>query len=237
MSEEIDALWALRELDEKMLACRAETARFPDERGTMAHRVSNERAHVEESKSRLAAAQMGRRQLEKDIDVLAEQERKFQSQLPAVKKNEEYTALLHEISATRQKRSDLETRVLLQLEEEEQVQAERPIREAALHAAEREAAERGAKLDTAESEIHAKLAALEAERAQRLTLLTPMTRSRYERVRASREGRAVVAILKGACGGCYRTQPPQMLQEAKRRDRFVICDGCGLLLIWPPEGA
>lgn len=237
MSEEIDALWTLRELDEEMLARRSEAARFPQERGALEHRVANERAQLEEIKSRVAAAQMIRRQLEKDIDVLAEQERKFQSQLPAVKKNEEYTALLHEIATTRQKRSDLETRVLLQLEEEEQVQAERPVRETALQAAEHEAAERRATLEAAESEIRAKLDALNAQRAQRLTLLTPVTRSRYERVRASREGRAVVAILKGACGGCYRTQPPQMLQEAKRRDRFVICDGCGLLLIWPPEGA
>ena len=237
MSEEIDVLWELRQLDEEMLTLRSEQGRFPEERRTLDQRVAGEKGRLEELKSRLAAAQMSRRQVEKDIEVLAEQERKFQSQLPAVKKNEEYTALLHEIAATRQKRSDLETRVLLQMEEEEQVQGERPVREAALHAAEREAAERRAAVDAAESAIRAKLDALEAERAPRIERLGTVTRSRYERVRASREGRAVVAILKGACGGCFRTQPPQMLQEAKRRDRFVICDGCGLLLIWPPEGA
>jgi len=45
----------------------------------------------------------------------------------------------------------------------------------------------------------------------------------------------VVAIVKGACGGCFRAQPPQVLQEARRGDRLLACDGCGRLLIWPPE--
>ena len=45
----------------------------------------------------------------------------------------------------------------------------------------------------------------------------------------------MVAIVKGACGGCFRAQPPQVLQEARRGDRLLACDGCGRLLIWPPE--
>ena len=51
-------------------------------------------------------------------------------------------------------------------------------------------------------------------------------------------GRAVVPILpKGACGGCFRGQPPQVLQEARRGDRVLLCDGCGRMMVWPPEGA
>ncbi|TMQ68855.1 MAG: hypothetical protein E6K80_13650 [Candidatus Eisenbacteria bacterium] len=70
-----------------------------------------------------------------------------------------------------------------------------------------------------------------------MTRLPATTRSRYERIRQSRDGRAVVPIVKGSCGGCFRGQPPQMLQEARRGDRALICDGCGRILIWPPEGA
>jgi predicted nucleic acid-binding Zn-ribbon protein len=47
----------------------------------------------------------------------------------------------------------------------------------------------------------------------------------------------VVPIVKTACGGCFRTQPPQVLQEARRHDRVLVCDGCGRLLVMPPEGA
>ena len=79
--------------------------------------------------------------------------------------------------------------------------------------------------------------ALDARREANLRDLPPVTRARYERVHGSRDGRAVVAILKGACGGCYRTLPPAVLQEARRRDRMMSCEGCGRLMVWPPSEA
>ena len=33
------------------------------------------------------------------------------------------------------------------------------------------------------------------------------------------------------------TKPPQVLQEARKRDRLLICEGCGRLLLLPPEDA
>ena len=78
--------------------------------------------------------------------------------------------------------------------------------------------------------------ALEARRQDVAGRLAAGVRSRYERIRTSREGRAVVPIIRReACGGCFRAQPPQSLQEARRGDRFLMCDGCGRMLIWPPD--
>ena len=154
-----------------------------------------------------------------------------------MKKNEEYTALLHEIGATKQRRSDLETDVLLRMEGEEREQRERPALEQALKGAEQEAAARRSELDAEEAAERRKLDALEARREANVSQLPPATRARYERVHASRDGRAVVPIVKGACGGCYRGQPPQILQEARRRDRTLSCEGCGRLIVWPPGDA
>ena len=76
---------------------------------------------------------------------------------------------------------------------------------------------------------------LEARRDAHVRELAPATRARYERVHASRDGRAVVGILKGACGGCYRTLPPAVLQEARRRDRMMSCEGCGRIIGLAPR--
>src|SRR5205823_12527842 len=100
-----------------------------------------------------------------------------------------------------------------------------------------EVAARRAQIDREEAEARQRLDALEAERKRHLEKLPTPTRLRYERIHGSREGRAVVPILKGACGGCYRAQPPQMINEAKKGDRLLTCDGCGRLMIWPPDGA
>jgi len=237
MSEELDRLWALHALDEQAAALASRLKQMPDARAASERQVAVERATLETHKTRGADALKVRRQLEKDIEAIAAEERKFQSQLPAVKKNEEYTALLHEISGVRARRSELETRVLERMEEEDALAAGRPALEKTLANAEAEHAARIGILTREEAGAREKLAQLDQQRAAEIAPLPAATRARYERVHASRDGRAVVAVVKNACGGCFRSLPPQALQEAKRRDRVLICEGCGRLMVWPPEGS
>ena len=237
MSEEIDRLWALKDLDEQANVIRAELKRFPEQRATLERAVSEQNTKLDRHKSQSGANQLRRRELEREIESLTAQERKFQGQTFAVKKNEEYRALLDEIEGVKRKRSDLETEVLMTFEAEERLSSDRAQAERALQGAQREAAERTRQIDAEESTDRERLAVIEAERAKHITGLSPVTRSRYERGMQARDGRAVVAILKGSCGGCFRGQPPQLLQDARRRDRLLTCDGCGRLLIWPPDAA
>ncbi len=237
MSEEIDHLWTLSELDEQAHGVRAALARFPGQRGELERRVTEAKARVEQARARLAELQKQRKAIEVDAGSLGDQERKFLSQLPAIKKNEEYTALLHEIDATKRKRSELETQILERMDEEERVARERPELDQALKTAEQEAAARAQVLEGEQAAEQRALDALEARRESHLKDLPPATRSRYERVHASRDGRAVVPIVKSACGGCFRGLPPAVLQEARRRERLLSCEGCGRLIIWPPGDA
>jgi predicted nucleic acid-binding Zn-ribbon protein len=235
LSDELDRLWALKDLDERAVALRAELKRFPEQRATLERAVSEQGAKLERHRAQVSAGQLRRRELEREIDSLTAQERKYQGQTYAVKKNEEYRALLDEIEGVKKKRSDLETEVLMTFEAEERLASQRAEAERALQAAQREAAERTSHIDAEERADRERLEAIEAERARHIGGLPPATRSRYERIVHSRDGRAVVAILKGACGGCFRNQPPQVLQEARRRDRLLTCEGCGRLVIWPPN--
>jgi predicted nucleic acid-binding Zn-ribbon protein len=237
MSDELDRLWALHVLDEQAGAHAVRLRALPESRAHSERQLAAERMALEAHKAHAADALKVRRQLEKDIEAVTVEERKFQSQLPAIKKNEEYTALLHEIQGVRARRSELETRVLERMEEEDALAAGRPALEKAVRTAEEEGARRAAAFDREETQARAALAELEAQRAAQLEGLPAATRARYERVHGSRDGRAVVAIVKNACGGCFRSLSPQALQEAKRRDRVLICEGCGRMLVWPPEGA
>jgi uncharacterized protein len=235
MNEELQVLWALRGLDERLVVLNASLARFPAQRQAVDQRLAGDRGKLASVKQELGDFQIKRRQMEKDIEALTVEERKFQGQLPLVKKNEEYTALLHEIAGARQKRSDRETDLLVLMEEEDRRAHEKPALEKALAALESEAAAKLQALAAEEQGERERVAGVEAERAALVVRLPAATKSRYERIRTSRDGRAVVPIQKGACGGCYRGQPPQMLQEARRGDRLLVCDGCGRLLVWPPD--
>jgi len=237
VSTELDHLWALRDLDEEIARLGARLGNYPAQRGALEERVNEDRVRLERVKKQIVDVQMRRRTVERETEQASAEEKKFQSQLPAVKKNEEYQALLHEIASCRSRRSDLETQVLEHFEEEERLAAARPAIETALRAAESERDAKLAEIQREEATALGLRAARSGEREKVLDGLSAGTRARYERVHASREGRAVVPIVKGACGGCYRAQPPQLLQEARKRDRLLVCEGCGRLLVYPPEGA
>lgn len=236
MSLELDQLWVLRGLDEELAQIRTALAKFPGARADLAKRVENDRARLAAHQKTIADVQLKRREIEREIEAVTQQERKFAGQQALVKTNAEYQALTHEIAGCRTKRSDLETEVLVLLEDEENLAAEKPAIERSLAAAEAERGEQMRVLQADEDRLQGRAGELETARQTAMAQLSAATRGRYERVAATREGRAVVAIVKGACGGCFRSQPPQLLQEARRRDRVLTCDGCGRMLVLPPEG-
>lgn len=237
MTEELDRLWLLSQLDEQLAAIDARLAEFPQRRAAREQAVASERSKLAAHQAALAALQKQRREIEREIEGVDAQEKKFLGQQGAVKTNHEFQALTHEISAAHAKRSDLETRVLVLMDDEERNDTERPRTEKLLRAAEAELAELQERILKEEGELRAQAGVLGARRDAALAHLPAPTRQRYERAHQSRGGRGVAAILKGACGGCFRALPPQIMMEGKRRDRLLICEGCGRLLVLPPDTA
>jgi len=237
VSDEVDRLWRLRELDEKASLLRARLAKAPAEKQALEGRVDAEKRRAAAHQKATGDLQIARRKVEQEIEGVNAQQRQFESRQPVVKTNEEYRALTQEIAGCKAKRSDLETQVLMRLEDEEKLATEKTLIDKALKEAEADLAARRGVIERDESEAKEQLAQIDAQRGELMSGLPATTRQRYERIHSSREGRAVVPILKQACGGCYRQQPPQNIQEARRGDRVPICDGCGRMLVWPPDAA
>jgi predicted nucleic acid-binding Zn-ribbon protein len=235
MTPELETLWALHELDERLVALRASLAKLGPERTAIETRRRTERVRLERHQQQLAELRLKRSQREKDIAAIVVEEKRFATQQGLVKTNAEFQALTHEIEGARTRRSDLETEVLTMMDEEQTLEAARPVLDRELAETERDALARLAALDASEQADRAEERELDARRAARMPELPAATRSRYERIRESKGGRAVVAIAKGACGGCYRGLAPQALQEARKRDRVLLCDGCGRMLMMAPD--
>ena len=53
----------------------------------------------------------------------------------------------------------------------------------------------------------------------------------YNRIRNnSRNGLAVVAVKRGACGGCYNQVPLQRQADIRERKKLIVCEHCGRIL-------
>lgn len=53
----------------------------------------------------------------------------------------------------------------------------------------------------------------------------------YERIRENASnGLAIVAVKRGACGGCFNTVPPQRQADIKEKKKIIVCEHCGKIL-------
>lgn len=237
MTEELRHHWDLHEIDEQAVTREQALAKHPEQRRAHEARVAAARTTLAALDQRVSDSSKRRRILDGDIAAYDVQQRRFEQQLLQVTDQKQYEAVQHEIAAVRAKRDVLETEVLERLDAEEREAAARPEKAHVLERAEAEAAALFAKLDAEAATLRGELAVLDARRAEVLARLAPPARARYEKLRAGRAGRAVAAVTQGACGGCFRGLSPAALQEARRREKLLTCDGCGRLLVMPPEGA
>ncbi|MEK0413692.1 MAG: hypothetical protein RL070_1180 [Bacteroidota bacterium] len=54
----------------------------------------------------------------------------------------------------------------------------------------------------------------------------------YDRIRNSyRNGLAVVAVDRDACGGCFNSIPPQRQSEIRLHKKIIVCENCGRILV------
>jgi len=60
----------------------------------------------------------------------------------------------------------------------------------------------------------------------------PRLISAYRRIRKNaRNGLAVVAVERDACGGCFNRIPPQRQLDIKARKKIIVCEYCGRVLV------
>ena len=55
--------------------------------------------------------------------------------------------------------------------------------------------------------------------------------AQYERIRKAKKGMAVVAIRRGACGGCFARVPPQKILELRQHSKIYLCEHCGRIIV------
>jgi len=56
--------------------------------------------------------------------------------------------------------------------------------------------------------------------------------SAYKRIRSNaRNGLAVVAVERDACGGCFNKIPPQRQLDIRMHKKIIVCEYCGRILV------
>jgi len=224
--EKLKALEALQQVDLKIRDLSAEAESHPARLRQIEAERNQAKAHLDQSRGRLADNERARRQNEQLLQLEKDKVRKWESRLNELKTPREYAALARELDIAKKTNLTADEEIKkLALEYGEIRRAVDAAEQALLEkeaVVEREGAEIKGVLAGVESQVNE----LEAERKRLLELCDRSLVSRYERIRKQRGGLAVVPVVAGTCKGCQRNIPPQMANNLITGNEILTCPNC-----------
>jgi predicted nucleic acid-binding Zn-ribbon protein len=162
---------------------------------------------------------------------------KFREQAMAVKTNQEYHAIQHEIAHAQTAIKNHEDRMLERMLETDELTAAVKKAESEL-AAEQKAVEADRRAMQAQhTELQAALERMAAERAAIVAALDPQVLAVFELVSKKRHGIAVAEAKDGICTICHVRLRPQVFNTVRRNEQIVQCDSCQRILYFVPAPA
>jgi predicted nucleic acid-binding Zn-ribbon protein len=237
MNADLERLIALQKLDSAADAARKTLAGEPEHAAALDARLEAARQHVAAAKDQLAVNKNARAALEKDVAVQQGRLSKFRETAMAVKTNQEYHAVQHEITFAQTEIKKIEDSILERMMESDDLTAAMKTAEAQL-AAETKAveAERRA-VSAAHVEMQASLERIAVERAALVAGLDKNVLTTFEAVSRKRNGVAMAEARGGVCTICHVRLRPQVFNTVLRNDSILQCDHCNRILYYVPVPA
>jgi len=233
------SLIALQSIDSAADASRKRLSEHPESEREIAGRIAAAERDVEAAKARLQESHTARRALEKDVAGVDSRLARFDEHKAAVKTNQEYTALLHEISTAKAEKDGIEERILVLMEDADRLSAELKSAEAALAEVTAEGQTARARLAAERTTLETELARLDQQRAAQRATTEPRALAVYDQLAKGRRGVAVARMEGEICAACHVRLRPHIVQMIRRNDEIVQCESCRRILYYeaPAPGA
>jgi hypothetical protein len=225
-------LIALQQLDTAADAARRRLQELPAAEQALDAQLAAATAAVESVKARLTANQTARRALEKDVAAVDTRLARFEDHKAAVKTNQEYTALLHEIATAKAEKDGVEEKILGLMEDADAIARDHKAAEAALAQTKRDAEQARLGFQRERAALQEDLARLTHDRQLDAKALDAALLARYEQLLKQRRGVAVAAMNGEMCAACHVRQRPSVAQHIRQNDQIIQCESCQRILYY-----
>jgi len=186
--------------------------------------------NTEQNKKKLAQIRAQRAEYEADIKKTNDSVIKTRERLLEVKNNKEYQAMLKEIETAEKTKGDIETKIIVLMEEMEKIvvlvkQDDETLQQATVKYEEEKKA--------IEDELNAvdTDSAIWMEKKSALQKLLPEALlSQYEKIKKRNNGIGVISVWKAVCSGCHMNIPPQLYNELQRSNNLLNCPNCSRIM-------
>ncbi len=233
MLDVIEKLLALQDRDQRLRTFQNELAFLPEERKAREKQIADSAARLEQSKTRVKEIEVEKKTLELDAQSKRDAISRYKTQQLQTRKNEEYTALAHEVEAAEKIISGIEDRELDLMEEVEKLKPQ-------ITAAEKVYSEEKAKieqvlagLDAKKINLDARSAEIKADRERFTEGVDEDVLERYDRLFQTKNGTALAPLEHEVCMGCHMKVTTQTVVQVKSGKDVVHCPQCGRVLYLP----
>src|SRR5258708_22025680 len=232
MHPAIPHLIELQRVDHQIAVLRAELEGFPKRIREAETKLGSARAEVASAKESHAQMIAERKKLEFDGQQWKDRARKYREQSGAVKTNEAFKALQHEIANAEAEVAKSEDRQLEVMMAAEEVERRVKIAESRLKEAELAVAAERKEIQAQGAEKKKQLEAATAEHEKTIAPVPEDLRELYTRIAKRHNGTAMAEARDRQCRGCGMRAMPHILQElrSETNEEVFRCQSSGLIL-------
>src|SRR2546427_1928812 len=232
MHPAVPHLIEVERVDHQIAVLRAELEGFPKRIREAETKLSGARADVASAKEAHVRVVAERKKFEFDGQQWKDRARKYRDQSGAVKTNEAYRALQHEIANAEAEVAKAEDRQLEVMMAGEEVERRGKIAESRLKQAEQAAVAERKEIDAQQAGKKKQLEVFTAERERMIAPVPEDLRELYARIARRHGGTALAEARDGQCRGCGMRVLPHILQELRTEtsEEVFRCESCGLIL-------
>ncbi|MEI6278830.1 MAG: C4-type zinc ribbon domain-containing protein [Verrucomicrobiae bacterium] len=233
MTETIAMLLALQDKDQRLRTLRAELEALPVEKSTKERLIAEAGRRLEQARSSAREIEVKKKTLEIEAAAKRDQIARYKTQQMQTRKNEEFSALAHEIEGAEKAVSAIEDRELELMEEAEVLRPRIASAEQAFQADKAKFESQIGSLAEKAANLKVRIADLESARASAAAEVDEDLLDRYDRLFHTKNGLAVVALEHDVCTGCHMKVTTQTTVELRGEKSIVSCPQCARLLHLP----
>ncbi len=228
----IENLLILQDRDRKIHRVQTELNNIDPERASLHEKAKAAQVGHEAAKTRAKQIESDRKNLELEVEAKKKLIEKYSLQQFETKKNEEYRALAHEIDGCKEAIVKFEDQQLELMEKAEVAAAE-------VAAAAKISSELVKQVDALiksladrETSLKRQLEELRQDHDKLVSAVDDGARARYDRLRRTKGGTALVGIEHGVCGGCHMKLPMAVVLGVQGDQDIMTCPNCGRILYY-----
>ncbi|BCX49103.1 nucleic acid-binding protein [Haloferula helveola] len=230
MLASIEGLLIVQDRDRKVQDLTQQLEKLPADEARARARLDGDQKAVGEAKAALQQNAVEAKTLDLDVQTRNTTITRLKQQQFETRKNDEFSALGHEIERYGNEVDSLETKQLELMESADELRSRLEGAQAALRKSEEVVEDDLKSIAARRSNIEAEIEETKRLRGEAAAKVDEELLSLYERLLKKKGGVAVAPVHSGQCGGCHVKLIPATLIKVGGAAEVVQCENCGRIL-------